>query len=149
LRWHHEVLGQRAAARRLVDGHGDLRPGHVFLLQPPIVIDCLEFNPALRQVDPFDELAFLGLECEMAGAAWIGPRLSTACAEALDDHPDPALLHLYKAQRGVLRARLAMAHLLDPQPRTPLVWPPLAARYLDRASAALDALSAATLRGTP
>ena len=25
----------------------------------------------LRQVDPFDELAFLGLECDIAGAAWI------------------------------------------------------------------------------
>jgi aminoglycoside phosphotransferase family enzyme len=146
---HADLLLRRAREQRLVDGHGDLRPCHVFLLQPPIVIDCLEFNAQMRQVDPFDELAFLGLECELAGAPWIGPRLAAACAEALDDDPPAALLQLYRAQRAVLRARLAIAHLLDAQPRTPEAWAPLAARYLKLALAALDALSESTPRGSP
>ena len=42
----------------------------------------------------------------------------------------------------MLRARLAMAHLLDPQPRTPQRWPPQARRYVAVALAALDALDA-------
>jgi hypothetical protein len=33
-----------------------------------------------------------------------------------------------------------MAHLLDPQPRTPQKWSPLAQRYVQRALAALDDL---------
>ncbi|HJW10383.1 MAG TPA: hypothetical protein VJ598_01270, partial [Albitalea sp.] len=141
---HAGLLHQRAEAGRIVDGHGDLRPEHVCMLQPPTIIDCLEFNARLRQVDPFDELAFLGLECEMAGAAWIGPQLIAACAAALGDAPTPALTQLYTAHRALLRARLAMAHLLDPQPRTPAKWAPLAQAYVERALAALDALDALT-----
>lgn len=145
------LLSQRVARGHLVEGHGDLRPEHVCLLTPPLVIDCIEFNAGLRQVDPFDELAFLGLECEMAGAPWIGPQLVAGCAAALGDTPAPALLHLYTAYRALLRARLAMAHLLDAQPRTPDKWAPQAQRYIGRALHSLDAcdLTAARHHGCP
>ena len=143
------LLRDRASRHRVLDGHGDLRPEHVCLLQPPVVIDCLEFNPQLRQVDPFDEIAYLGLECDMAGAPWIGERLTSGCASALGDRPAPALMHLYTAHRALLRARLAMAHLLDPQPRAPEKWPPMAARYIARALAALDSFSATTPHDSP
>jgi aminoglycoside phosphotransferase family enzyme len=135
---HAPLLLARAAGGHVVDGHGDLRPEHVCLQQPPVVIDALEFNAALRAVDPFDELAFLGLECEMAGAAWIGPRLLAACGAALGSAPPAVLLHLYLAYRAQLRARLALAHLLEPEPRAPLKWAPLAQRYLQRSLAALE-----------
>jgi len=137
------VAPRASAARgRLREGHGDLRPEHVCLLHPPVIIDCLEFNPLLRQVDPFDEIAGLGLECEMAGAPWIGAHLLGGCAEALGERPDAALQQLYTAQRALLRARLALAHLLDPVPRTPQRWRPQAQRYLERAVQALDVLDA-------
>jgi uncharacterized protein len=138
---HAALLAQRCTRGTIVDGHGDLRPEHVWLLDPPVVIDCLEFNPILRQVDPFAEIAFLGLECEMAGAPWIGARLFAGVTAALHDHPADALLQLYTAQLALRRARFAMAHLLDPQPRTPQHWPPLAQRYIDHADAALNALN--------
>lgn len=138
------LLRSRASRQRVLEGHGDLRPEHVCLVQPPVIIDCLEFNPQLRQVDPFDEVAYLGLECAMAGAPWIGERLTSGCAAVLDDCPAPALMHLYTAHRALLRARLTMAHLLDPQPRAPEKWPPMAARYIARALTALDAFSATT-----
>lgn len=149
------ALDERALRGRIVDGHGDLRPEHVCLIEPPVVIDCLEFNAQLRQVDPFDEIAFLGLECEMAGAAWIGPQLAAGCAKALGDAPPAALMHLYSAGRALLRARLAVAHLLEPQPRMAGKWQPLAKRYIARCLARLMALergddfSAATSRGNP
>lgn len=136
-----DLLRERACGQRVLDGHGDLRPEHVCLLQPPVVIDCLEFNPQLRQADPFDELAYLGMECGVAGAPWIGQRLVRGCAAALEDCHPPALLHLYTAYRALVRARLAMAHLLDPVPRLPDQWPPRASRYIACAMAALDALA--------
>ncbi len=148
-----DALHERAARKRIVDGHGDLRPEHVCLLQPPVIIDCLEFDASLRQVDPFDEIAFLGLECEMAGAPWIAPQLVAGCAAALGDAPPAALMGLYTAHRALLRSRFAAAHLLDVAPRTPHHWLPLAQRYLARAQVALDALegggglSAATRHG--
>lgn len=144
-----DLLRARASCQRVVDGHGDLRPDHVFLLHPPVVIDCLEFNPTLRQVDPFDELAYLGLECEMAGAPWLGPCLHGELAQALHDTPPPALAHLYTAHRSLLRARLAVAHLLDRHPRTPEKWQPLAERYLARALAAAETFTSTMRHGSP
>ncbi|MDJ0389609.1 hypothetical protein QMO56_15945 [Roseomonas sp. E05] len=52
-------------AGRVVEGHGDLRPEHVFLGEPPAVIDCIEFDRGFRLLDPFEELAFLALECTL------------------------------------------------------------------------------------
>lgn len=142
------LLRARVTQQRVVDGHGDLRPDHVCLTSPPVVIDCLEFNARLRQVDPLDELAYLGLECAMAGAPWVGPALLAQVKHRLKDHCAPALLPLYTAHRALLRARLAMAHLFDPQPRSPEKWPPLAQRYIAQALAAVAAFEALRRRGT-
>lgn len=135
---HAGLLADRCDSRHIVDGHGDLRPEHVCLIEPPVVIDCLEFNAQLRQVDPLDEIAFLGLECAMADAPWIGPRLLEGVGPFLGETAQPELVALYTAQRALLRARLAMAHLLDPIPRTPQKWAPKAQSYVQRALRALD-----------
>jgi aminoglycoside phosphotransferase family enzyme len=55
------------------------------------------------------------------------------------DNGPARLLKLYEAFRAVLRARLALAHLLDPMPREPAKWQPLARRYLALAEQALGA----------
>jgi aminoglycoside phosphotransferase family enzyme len=124
------LLRGRVAAGRIVDGHGDLRPEHVCLNTPPVIIDCLEFNEGLRQVDPFDEITYLGLECARLGAAWIGPRLLQELSAALGERVDARLLGFYACYRACIRARLALAHLDDPSPREPGRWQPLARAYL-------------------
>lgn len=137
---HAAALRGRAEGGHVREGHGDLRPEHIALDGIPVVIDCLEFNAQLREVDPFDELAFLGLECRLLGAPWIEPRLLAHVAQSLDDAPPPAVLALYTVHRALLRARLTAAHLLDPHPRRPEHWLPQAARYLVEATTALRAL---------
>lgn len=129
------LLGDRVGQGRVVEGHGDLRPEHVCLSDPPVIIDCLEFSRDLRLVDPFDELTFLGLECARLDAAWIGERLIERCENALVDKPPPRLLEFYWTYRACLRARQALAHLLEPDPREPCKWVPLANRYLELAQA--------------
>ncbi|MBW8269401.1 hypothetical protein [Caldovatus aquaticus] len=132
----------RLAQRRIVEGHGDLRPEHVFLGEPVAVIDRLEFSRRLRLLDPYEELAFLGMECAAAGAAWIGPAMIARCAARLGGPaPEPRLLAFYAAFRAALRARQAVAHLLDPKPREPAKWLPQARRYLAAGAAAAAALS--------
>lgn len=144
------MIAARVRAGRIVDGHGDLRPEHVCLAERVVVFDCLEFDPRLRLVDPFDEIAFLGLECALipqtAGAPQpeavpgraVGPALAEALARHLGERCEARLVALYAALRAVLRARLSLAHLLDAAPREPDRWGPQAARYLDAARAALD-----------
>ena len=127
------IVTERVAAGRILEGHGDLRPEHVCLEQPPVIIDCLEFSPELRLVDPFDEISFLTMECAVIGARWIGPILLDRCTAMLRDRPAGRTLAFYTAYRATLRARQALAHLLEPLPRTPGKWLPLAERYLEEA----------------
>lgn len=128
----------RAREGYVVDGHGDLRPEHVCLIEPPCVIDCLEFSPILRAVDPYEEIDFLGLECEMLGAGWIGPLLHGRLVEAGIVEPPERLLRLYRGFRALVRSRLALAHLLEPRIRLPKKWLPLASRYVEAAARAFE-----------
>lgn len=107
------LLEDRARRGRIVEGHGDLRPEHVFLGPPPAVIDCLEFNREFRVLDPLDELAFLGLECERLGTAEAGATFLRAYHERTSDAPAAPLLAFYAAHRGLLRAKIAIWHLAD------------------------------------
>jgi len=140
------LLRQRAETGRIVDGHGDLRPEHVYMPPrgasfPPAegvrVIDALEFNPRLRAVDPLDELAYFALECRRLGAPRFGLRVAVRCMRALGDRKAGAVLRVYTAQRALLRARLALAHLLDTPVRDPGRWHPMAVWYLEAAESAL------------
>jgi aminoglycoside phosphotransferase family enzyme len=124
------AIDRRVAAGRIVEGHGDLRPEHVCLTEPPAIIDCLEFSPGLRAVDPFEEIVFLGLDCARLGADWVFPQLLEHLRAALDDDPPPELLEFHWRFRALLRARLALLHLAEPEPRTPEKWRPLAWRYV-------------------
>jgi aminoglycoside phosphotransferase family enzyme len=128
-----DLLADRVRDKRIIDGHGDLRPEHIWLGEPPQIIDRLEFNPGLRAVDPFDEIAFLGIECERLGAPFVGPRIKEGLARALHDRIPDELFSFYRCYRASLRTRLTIAHLLEPAPRTPEKWPWLARDYLTMA----------------
>lgn len=135
LRERSALIAGRLRHRRIVDGHGDLRPEHIWLNDQVRIIDCIEFNPRLRVVDPFDEIAFLGLECERLGARWAGEWLERRMMRSLRDGPVDALFTFYRCHRATVRARLAIAHLLEAQPREPEKWPPMTRDYLAIAAA--------------
>jgi aminoglycoside phosphotransferase family enzyme len=134
----------RAAGGHIVEGHGDLRPEHIFLTTPPAIIDCLEFNRDLRLVDPFDEITFLGLECERLGALWIESLIMTRLRAELSPGPSSQIIAFYRAARALLRARLALAHLTEPNPRLPQKWEPRARAYITIAFAASKSCSMGT-----
>jgi aminoglycoside phosphotransferase family enzyme len=127
------LVKSRISLGIIVEGHGDLRPEHVCLTEPPQIIDCLEFNRAMRIIDPYDEVNYLGLECDMLGAVWIRPLLSKVLQTELGNLPDAQLIALYGAFRALLRARLCIAHLLESPLRHPKKWRPLAIRYISAA----------------
>jgi len=128
VRIHAADFAARVAAARIVEGHGDLRPEHVCLESRPLVIDCLEFDRDLRIVDVADELAYLALECEHLGAAWVGDGVLAACCALAADAPPARLVEFYKAARALLRAKLCIGHLDD-------LAPPAHARWIERATA--------------
>jgi len=129
------LLRERIRERWYVDAHGDLRPEHIWLSAPLTIIDCLEFDAKLRALDPLDEIAFLHLECERLGGAWAGERIRRHLASALNEDTAGGLFLFYRSYRAILRARLSIAHLLDPKPLTPEKWPRHARLYLKLAAA--------------
>ena len=131
----------RSAQGWIRECHGDLRPEHICLTDPPLIFDCLEFNRNLRLLDPFQELAQLGLETDLLGAAWIKRRLIDAVADGLGHKPPQDLLDFYEVGHALLRMRLCLAHLLVPKPRKPEKWLPLALRYFEAASRVLEVRS--------
>jgi len=126
------LLGSRGA--RLVEAHGDLRPEHVFLGSQsldPCVIDCLEFDPRLRRLDPAEELAFLTLECRRLGAFGFARDLGRGLCSALEDPVPDELLFFYMSHRAVTRAKITAWHLRDPHlPRRVRHWKTRAESYL-------------------
>jgi RNA 3'-terminal phosphate cyclase (ATP) len=128
-----DLFERRVEESRIIEAHGDLRPEHVFLAPEPQIIDCLEFNREFRLLDPVEEIAFLGIECELLGAAWIGDFVLERYRRATGDDPPRALIDFYKSYRAALRSKLAIWHLREPRIRDPQRWPVQARRYLELA----------------
>lgn len=136
-----EPLAVRRIRRgHIVDGHGDLRPEHIWLGDGVLVIDALEFNASLRAVDPLEEIAFLELECARLKSPRVGLRLKRKILWRLGETRPEPLYAYYRSQRALQRARLAIAHLLEPAPRKPEVWPVRTRAYLRFALADLERL---------
>lgn len=124
------LLEERVAAGRVIDAHGDLRPEHVFLGDPPAVIDCLEFSDELRVRDTADEVAYLALECERLGRPEVGEAVLALYEQESGDRPGPQLYAFYRALRAAQRARLAVWHAADPGNRPVRYWLERARDYL-------------------
>lgn len=128
-------LDARAAQGCVVEAHGDLRPEHILITEPPAVIDCLEFDRELRILDRAEELCFLELECARAGHADEGRRLLIDCLARLpDDAPEP-LLGLYRSHRAATRAKLYTWRAGEPDGESPEQWRRRALTYVDFALA--------------
>lgn len=144
---HGNRLANRARRHRIVDAHGDLRPDHIWLCGAVTFIDRLEFSAVLRALDPLDELAFLDVECRRMGADWIGARLRRRLAHRLGEHPADGLFGFYRCFRALMRARIAIAHLLDDEQRLPEKWQAQARLYLRMATADAAQLQRGLTRG--
>ncbi|MCC7085238.1 MAG: AAA family ATPase [Pirellulales bacterium] len=113
-----DLLDARLAGRQIVEGHGDLRPEHIYLFAPaaqreagqfprPVMIDCIEFSQDYRRLDLADELSFLATECDFAGAEALGRRIFEQACSLLGDRPPPRLTAFYRSYRACVRAKVA------------------------------------------
>lgn len=117
-----ELFGDRIRQGNVIEGHGDLRPEHICLRPEVAIIDCLEFDRSLRILDCVDELAFLSLECDRLGAAWVGEQILAGYCHMAQDTPPDSLIRFYKAYRACLRAKLAIWHMKEPGQRDKSDW---------------------------
>ncbi|MCB0669942.1 MAG: phosphotransferase [Saprospiraceae bacterium] len=58
------AIANRSRSGMIRDCHGDLHSGNIFLTDPPIIFDCIEFNDHFRQIDILNEVAFFCMDLE-------------------------------------------------------------------------------------
>ncbi len=126
-------IKDRARPAHVIEAHGDLRPEHIYLGTPHCVIDCLEFSYDLRLFDPFEEIAYLAVECGQAGHEWIADRVADAYRTRSGDSISSRLMNFYKSNRAATRAKIIGWHLLDDELRSLQPWSQIAQKYLDLA----------------
>jgi len=107
LQRHGDVFRARVAARRIREGHGDLRLEHVYFLRRPTVIDCIEFNERFRCGDVASEVAFLAMELEAARRPDLAAGFLARFAEASNDFHLYSVLDFYLSYRAWVRGKVA------------------------------------------
>jgi hypothetical protein len=105
---HAQMLDARARRGLVREGHGDLRAEHVLLGEALQVVDCLEFNSALRELDVADDLAFLVMDLVGRGGDRFARALVHAYRDAGGDPGEDRLIAFYAAYRALVRAKVAL-----------------------------------------
>jgi aminoglycoside phosphotransferase family enzyme len=102
------LFERRIAEGRACDGHGDLLADDIFCPDDgPRVLDCIEFDAALRQGDVLADVAFLAMDLERLGRPDIAERFLTVYREHADDTWPASLAHHHIAYRAQVRAKVA------------------------------------------
>lgn len=132
LKQGRSLLARRVREGRIIEGHGDLRPEHIYLLSPdpPVIIDCLEFSRDLRILDKADELSFLQMACAVMGHEDVGEKISRIYSHVTGDRLHPAVMAFYASVRALTRARLALVHMQEVPDSDPQRWHGKCVRYL-------------------
>lgn len=102
------LFDERIAEGRACDGHGDLLTDDVFLLEDgPRVLDCIEFDDALRYGDVLADVAFLAMDLERIGHRDVADRFLAAYREHAADNWPRSLEHHHVAYRAQVRAKVS------------------------------------------
>ena len=100
----------------VIDGHGDLHCRNIFLLDPPVIFDCIEFNADLRSLDMLSEIAFLCMDLERYGRPDLARDFT---GRYLAENPimgaetDQKLFLFYKMYRANVRIKVSCIHLME------------------------------------
>ena len=102
------LFDARIAGGKACDGHGDLLADDVFLLEDgPRVLDCIEFDDALRYGDVLADVAFLAMDLERLGHPDLASRFLAAYREHAADSWPRSLEHHHVAYRAQVRAKVS------------------------------------------
>jgi uncharacterized protein len=105
---HAVTFARRAGEDRIRDGHGDLRSEHVIMGGDLQVVDCVEFDPALRQLDVAEDLAFLVFDLAAHGGDRFGAVLVQAYRGVGGDPGQDSLIAFYATYWALVRAKVAL-----------------------------------------
>jgi len=100
--------------RRKQDGyirecHGDLHLGNITLIEGKVTLfDCIEFNPELRWIDVFSDVAFLVMDLDDRHYRNYAFHFLNAYLHRSGDYQGLGVLRYYMVYRALVRAKVAM-----------------------------------------
>ena len=107
---HEQRFKERARLGWVRDLHGDLHTGNVFLTDPRVIFDCIEFSKRIRTIDFLYEVAFI---CIGFGAFWQGALGNLFFLETylksipvFEPDKDEAIFTYFKCLRANVRAKV-------------------------------------------
>jgi len=137
-----EDFEQRREEGRAVEGHGDVHLQHVWFepgAAQPLLVDCVEFDAALRQIDVASEVAFLAMDLAYRRHPELAEHFLWRYADVTDDWGLYAVVDFHVAYRALVRAKVAdlAAREQEIAPQQRQAAAASAARHVDLAEAAL------------
>lgn len=88
--------------------HGDLHLSNLALIDGRVVaFDCLEFNPNLRWIDTFNDVAFLFMDCHERGRSDLAYAFLDGYLDGSGDYRGTELLGYFAVYRSMVRAKVA------------------------------------------
>jgi aminoglycoside phosphotransferase family enzyme/predicted kinase len=109
-----DLFERRIAEGRIRESHGDLHLYNVFLEDPPIIFDCIEFNERLRCGDVAVDLAFMAMDLDFNGRSDLADHFINRYVEESGDTELIKLLDFYKCYRAYVRGKIACFTSSDP-----------------------------------
>ena len=110
---YEATLEKRAFNGWLREVHGDLRLEHVYYFpeQPAphdiVILDGIEFSPALRQIDTVADVAFLLMELSFVGRCDLARYFADIYFAEFSDKTCREVLPLFTVYRSAIRAKVA------------------------------------------
>jgi aminoglycoside phosphotransferase family enzyme/predicted kinase len=96
---------ERRLAGRIRECHGDLHLDNVVqLAKGPVAFDAIEFDPALRWIDVFEDVAFLVMDLLAHRRRDLAFNLLNAWLEAMGDYAGLPTLRFFLVSRALVRA---------------------------------------------
>jgi aminoglycoside phosphotransferase family enzyme/predicted kinase len=136
------LLRDRVDEGMICDGHGDLQAEDIFCMPDgPRILDCIDFDDALRYGDVANDVAFLAMDLERLGAPGAADAFAAAYERSAGFPLPRRLLDFYVAYRALVRGKIhcirARAGISSTSARTAESLVDLAVSRLQRATVRL------------
>lgn len=114
LKEYESVFKKRITNNYIKDCHGDLHSGNIVFLNDKICIfDCIEFNKRFRYNDIASDIAFLAMDLDIKGHAFLSSFLIESYVQKSNDASVFDVLNFYKCYRAYVRAKVTGFRLSD------------------------------------
>jgi aminoglycoside phosphotransferase family enzyme len=109
------LFKDRIKKNRIRDCHGDLHMEHIYLTDPIIIYDCIEFNDRFRYSDTLADIAFLLMDLEFNNGKKVSDTLCKIYFKKMGEGNDAnILIDFYKVYRAYVRGKVISFMLKDP-----------------------------------